>query len=68
MYDIELGHAENWAALQSEKFLQLLSKNLRNKQENIFELLKIELFAAPLILPMKELELKFENKYMIMLS
>jgi hypothetical protein len=43
MYDIELGHAENWAALQSEKFLQLLSKNLRNKQENIFELLKTEI-------------------------
>ena len=42
IYDNELGNAENWAALHTEMFLQSLSKNARNKQENIFEFLKTE--------------------------
>ena len=43
VYDNVLGNAENWAALQTESFLQSLSKNVRNKQENIFEFLKTEI-------------------------
>jgi hypothetical protein len=42
IYDNELGYAENWAALHTDNFLQSLSKNARNKQENIFEFLKTE--------------------------
>ena len=43
IYENELGNAENWAALHTESFLHSLNKTARNKQENIFELLKTEI-------------------------
>lgn len=35
--------ANNWADMQSEEFLKTLNKNIRNRQENIFEFVKTEL-------------------------
>lgn len=35
--------ANNWADMQSEDYLKTLNKNVRNKQENIFEYIKTEL-------------------------